>query len=123
MPVEMTQTEYILLERGDTFVTTLKFTDKKTNEDINITNYVVRFTAKISIDDSDDDAVIKKDITVHSNPTQGETILTLESADTDLDGKFLYDIQIQDTSVTPNKVDTILKGIVEFSKDVTRRTT
>jgi len=116
-------TEYLLVRRGDTFRITLQFTDKITGDVIDITDCIIRFTVKSSVNDLDSAAVIKKDITVHTNPTAGETVLTLTSTDTNLNGKYLYDVQFEDPSVSPKDVFTILSGIIEFSKDITIRTT
>lgn len=64
---------------------------------IDITGYEFLFTVKRSIDDSDDDAIIKKVITTHSNPTAGATEITIDSADSDnLSGKYVYDYQMID---------------------------
>jgi hypothetical protein len=113
--------ENLSLKRGDTWRRTLLFTDDK-GAAINITNWIIRFTVKESIDDTDTVAKIKKDITVHTNPTGGESLLVLTSTDTNLTGKFLYDIQVEDPNVTPKEVTTILNGTIEFIKDITTRT-
>jgi len=114
--------EQLVLKRGDTYRRTLVFTNADTGEPINLTGKIIRFTVKEKIDDADTAAKIKKDITVHTNPTQGETVLVLSSTDTNLAGKYLFDIQYEDPSVSPKDVITILDGTIEFIKDITTRT-
>lgn len=65
---------------------------------INITGYTVWFTVKSIAGDSDANAVLAKTITSHSDPTNGETYITLSNTETDLEGTFFYDIKYKDGS-------------------------
>ena len=86
-----------------------------------ITGWTVFFTLKKRIDDDDDDAALKKDITVHTNPTQGRTDVNLSAAETDaLTGLYHYDIQSKDGA---GEIKTVIKGEINFIKDISRRTT
>lgn len=112
--------EKIRLTRGDDRTKILKFKDSSDNP-IDITGWIVFFTVKKSYLDSDDDALIKKDITSHSDPSNGKTRLVIEASDTDdMDnGKYYYDIQVKKGD---GKINTVLNDILELSYDVTRRT-
>jgi len=84
-----------------------------------ITNWTVYVTVKRSHDDSDDDAVISKDITNHTLPTDGETDFTFTASETqNLQGPYVYDIQVKkgDGSIT-----TVVEGTVKFVEGVTTR--
>lgn len=71
---------------------------------VDITGYTFLFTVKEKISDTDTNAIIKKKITTHSDPTNGKTQITIDSADTvDKSGKYLYDYQWVDTA-TKRKV-------------------
>ena len=66
---------------------------------LDITGHTFLFTVKNKLNDSDDNAIIKKVITSHSDPTNGITEITLEPADTnDKAGNYFYDYQWLDTS-------------------------
>jgi len=85
----------------------------------NLTGKTVRFTIKRSIDlnnTNDEDALILKDITVHSNPSNGETMLTLTGNDMKFinEGVYYADFRI----LEDNKNTEMLKVIV--SKVVTK---
>ncbi len=110
--------------RGDDYSSTITFTDQS-GEPINITGYTVFFTVKrkgtLKGSDTDTQAIIAKTITVHSDPTEGQTTLTLTNTETTIlpTGSFVADIQIKDDS-----------GLIASSQvfsfrvlpDVTRRT-
>ena len=71
---------------------------------VDITGYTFLFTVKEKISDTDANAIIQKEITSHSDPTNGITQIALDSADTkDLSGKYLYDYQWKDDA-TKRKV-------------------
>lgn len=108
--------------QGNDEAITVKFTDED-GLAINITGCKVYFTMKKRPDDSADDstAVIKKDITSHTNPTGGETTIDLARADTEnLEArKYYYDIQIKDTN---DKISSSRYGIIEVIEDISNRT-
>lgn len=115
MSISTTELE---IKRGDSKSYTLYFKDEN-NVAIDITGYTVFFTVKLELDDSDDDAVIQKTITVHSSPTEGVTVIELSPTDTNLTGNYIFDIQIKNVSA---EIQTIMEGNISFSKDVTQRT-
>lgn len=68
---------------------------------VDITGYTFLFTVKSKISDSDANAIIKKEITSHSDPTNGVTEIVLVETDTqDLSGVYLYDYQRLDASAS-----------------------
>lgn len=99
--------------RGDTFSLPINFGQ-------DITGWIMYLTLKKSIDDLDADAVISKDISVHTTPSTGATLVTITAAETaNLLGTYVYDIQYKDTS---GNIATLIEGTIQFDKDVTRRT-
>jgi len=106
-------------KRGDTVTLQLTFTDAN-GDAIDITNYTVFFTLKNNRSDEDADAVITKDITNHSDPTNGITTITLSAAETaDLLGCYWYDIQYKTGA---GVIKTVVIGTYIFEEDVTIRT-
>lgn len=105
--------------RGDDVSITIKFTDSDGNP-IDLTGATVYFTAKNNLSDADNDAVLSADITSHSNPTNGETVLTF--ADTDTDGltvkSYYYDLQLKTAA---GKISSVKAGKLNILEDVTRR--
>lgn len=66
---------------------------------LDITGYTFLFTVKNKLNDSDDNALIYKEITSHSDPTNGVTEITLVPADTaDKAGNYFYDYQWTDNA-------------------------
>ena len=109
------------LPRGDDQIFALEFTENGAIKDI--TGWTIYFTLKKNIDDADASAVLKKDMTTHTDPTNGKTEIPLLNTETDtLEGIYYYDIQYKDVS-TPPVVKTVLSGTMNFIKDVTRRKT
>lgn len=105
--------------RGDDQVLSLEFTENGAVKDI--TGWTIYFTLKKNIDDADTAAVLKKDTTTHTDPTNGKTEISLLNTETDvLEGLYFYDIQYKDVA-TPALVKTVLNGTMNFMKDVTRR--
>jgi len=104
--------------RGDDYPIPLSFTKNGVVEDI--TGWKIYFTAKYHDTDSDDEAVIKMDITEHSDPTNGKTLIFLTNGETgDIKaGKYVYDIQYKKANGT---VKTIMKGKFKVLQDVTER--
>lgn len=107
------------IKRGDseTFIIQLRDEDEAC---IDITGWIIFFTVKQNLDQTDNDAKIKKNITIHTDPINGKTEIPISSSDTtNLLGNYIYDIQIKDTG---GNIKTILEGIFTVSKDVSRRT-
>ena len=85
---------------------------------INITGYTFYMMVKEDIDDEDYDAKIDKTVTSHTDPTNGETMISLSSSDTTLPPtsptqKYVYDIIMRDTS---NNDTTLLSGVFTIQK-------
>ena len=85
---------------------------------IDITGYIFYMMVKEDIDDDDDDAKIDKTVTTHTDPTNGETTISLSSSDTTLPPssptqKYVYDIIMRDTS---DKDTTLLDGVFTIQK-------
>lgn len=68
---------------------------------VNLTGATVYFTVKEEADDvaSDTTALIKKDVTSHTDPTHGITTVVLTPTDTNVTpGKYGYDIKLKKAS-------------------------
>lgn len=66
---------------------------------VDITGYTFLFVVKSNICDADADAIIKKEITSHQDPTNGVTQIPINEADTEnLSGKYTYDYQWSSTA-------------------------
>lgn len=110
----------IEIVRGDSELLEVVIEDEETGLPINITGYTIYFTVNKTKDASnDDDAVIKKDITSHVDPTHGITDIVLDGTDTNLaPGKYHYDVQYKDTD---DNVKTVIIGNIIVIQDVTKR--
>lgn len=65
---------------------------------VDLTGATVYFTVKSApdADSADTTALIKKDVTVHTNPTAGQTTILLTPTDTDVTpGDYGYDIKLK----------------------------
>lgn len=65
---------------------------------VDLTGATVYFTVKptFDTDESDTSAIIKKDVTSHTDPTNGLTTISLLPADTNVTpGKYGYDIKLK----------------------------
>lgn len=113
--------ERLTLQRGNMYTIPLYFDDQDGNP-IDLTGKVIYFTAKERNDFSGNDnaAVIKKDIAVHTDPTNGESVLTLTASDTTVTPK-LYkgDYRIYEAGVLKANTD---EFEVEVVYTVTERT-
>lgn len=90
---------------------------------VDITGYTVFFTVKLREDlyDTDDtNAKISKKITVHSDPTNGETTIKLTSTDTAIssNAEYYYDIQLKSSTGDISSID---RGNFVITEDVTKR--
>jgi hypothetical protein len=106
-------------KRGDTQTYTLYFCDDDgAREDI--TGWTVFFTAKIKSSDLDTAVTtIKKDVTVHTDPTNGETQIFLTSTDLANVGRYIFDVQVKTAT---GDIKTILEGNLIITQDITTRT-
>lgn len=119
----MAASSKITIVRGDDVSFTTTFTDADGSA-IDITGYTVFFTVKeakrvVDDDTSDSAAIITKDVTSHSDPTAGVTIISLTDTQTNVTpGEYVYDLQLNDGS---DGISSTESGIFEVLADVTRR--
>ena len=102
--------------RGDSYNSTLTFSNE--SGPINITGWTIYFTLKKNWLQPDSEAALQKVITQHTNPTQGQTVLTLLPADTQQLWPNDYDFDIQACD-TEGNVYTVLRGKFTLDYDVT----
>ena len=88
---------------------------KKNGVAENITGWTIYFTCKTNMKDSDNNAKIKKDITAHSDPINGKTLIELSTTDTDLIGSYYYSIDYKDDD---DNVGILFTGRIRFIKPV-----
>ena len=98
----------------------LQFNDS-TGSAIDITGWTVRFTVKdkSDLDNNDTKAVIKKDVTSHSDPTNGQTSVTLTDTDTSIEPQ-LYKYDIKFETATGSET-TFIEGDFKVLSGVTNR--
>lgn len=99
----------------------IKVNFTENGEPVDITGITLLFTvkAKCDINSSDDeDALIQKNITEHTDPTQGETEIILDNTDTDIPaGNYLWDLRILDgDTITQTQRDEL-----EIIEPITKR--
>jgi len=86
---------------------------------VDITGSTVFFTVKPTISTTDASATLKKDVTSHTNPSGGETEITLTSTDTSsLLGNYIYSIKIK---LSTGLIYTLAEGTITFMQEVTTR--
>ena len=86
----------------------------------NITGYTILFTVKKQCDLAKDDtfALISKDVTTHTDPTQGKSQLILTNEDTDIDqGNYYWDIRL----IKDGTISQTSRGEIEITQTVTKR--
>lgn len=108
--------------RGDAYKLKLTITDGETPVDLS--GCLVFYTLKAEVDNDLEDsaAIIRKDVSEHSDPENGMTEIMIDGADTDglVPGeKYVHDVQIVSAAGKPW---TPLYGKVKCAPDVTRRT-
>lgn len=80
------------------------------DSDFDLTGCTVSMTVKRRVEDTDDKALISKDVTVHTDATAGLTQIVLTSSDTNKQAdNYVYDFQIK---MANNSIQTL--GIGEF---------
>jgi|DewCreStandDraft_4_1066084.scaffolds.fasta_scaffold03282_17 hypothetical protein len=110
----------VKIQKGTIFKANITF--KANRVPINLTGKTVFFTVKQLNDNSGDDdlALIKKTITVHSDPTNGKTVLELSATDTDINiSKYKADFKIFESGSLNSNSDQFIIEIVDV---VTKRT-
>jgi len=88
---------------------------KKDGVATDITGWTVYMTVKKNMEDLDASAVIDKKITSHSDATNGQTQIELESTDTDLTGSYYYSIDYLDDD---SNQGVLFKGRINFVDSV-----
>jgi hypothetical protein len=104
--------------RGDDKFYILTFTDDDTGDPIDITGWTVKFTVKEDLDDTDANAIIKKEVTSHFDAANGKTKVQLTHDDTDQAIRnYYYDIQVKTAA---DEVFTIMAGLLVVKQDITQ---
>lgn len=112
-----TKYQDLLITQKTTHAYELIFSKDGTAEPI--TGWTIYLTVKTFINDTDDNAILKKDITTHNDPTNGITTINLSAEDTNLPTKnYWYDIRYKDTN---NNEGVIAHGRMRISEAVTKR--
>lgn len=94
--------------------------EQSNGEPLDITGYTIFFTVKAMASAEDSTAIIQKNITEHTDPTEGESLITLTSTDTDQTaGEYWYDVQIKSPS---GNITSCEAGKFEILQDITKRT-
>jgi hypothetical protein len=108
----------IEIYQGDDATFALNITENK--QPVDITGWKVYFTVKKHYADPDEDAIFKKDVIEHTDPTQGKTEISLTTEETSAAalGNYYYDVQIKDNS---DKFQTLVSGRFRIQPQVTRR--
>jgi hypothetical protein len=108
--------------RGNTRVLNLNFTED--GSAIDITGYTVWFTvrekvAKTSVTTDTDAVIAKKQLPAElTDPTNGKTVITLSSTDTDIEpNNYIYDVQLKSDG---GSIYSTSRGVFTVSGDVTR---
>ena len=96
-------TSDIRVQKGNPYVRNIKFLNKSDGSPMSLVDRTVFFTVKHLTDyaDNDDGAIIKKDITVHTDAAGGETQLALTAAqNTNTPGKYKCDFRVYELDDT-----------------------
>jgi hypothetical protein len=105
--------------RGDDVSLNLHFIDSD-GVDVDITNHKVYFTVKRKLSDTDAHALISVDVTNHTFPATGHTVVNLPNANTDdlPEGTYYYDMQLKDQD---SLISSTKRGVFNVLEDVTKR--
>ena len=105
--------------RGDDFGVRLEFTNDSDGTAIPITGWEIFFTIKNKKTDTDDQAIIQKNVTAFFDAPGGIALVTLTNLETaNLHGSYFYDFQYKDSA---GAIQTIVSGTITFLTDITRR--
>ena len=94
----------------------LNFTKDGVTTDI--TDWTIYFTVKEKKSDTDDNAKIKYDITIHQDATNGKTLIDLTQDDTNRTGNYYYSIDYKDDE---DNVGVLYYGRILFLEKVAQR--
>ena len=120
----MATTSNLKIKRGDDKYYALTFT-YDSGSTIDISDWIIFFTVKKDMDDSDDDAVIKQNIGTGqdydpSDPTNGVSRIHLTDSNTSIDIRnYYYDVQVKKSN---GDILTILEGSFTVTPDISNRT-
>jgi hypothetical protein len=106
----------LTIQKGNLYTATITFTDS-TGAAYDLTGKTVFFTAKKKNDNLADDslAVITEDITVHTDPTNGITTLSLSTTQTDVPlGCYKCDFRIYQAGVLQNNTVTFYADVIDI---------
>jgi hypothetical protein len=109
----------IKLKRGLPYSKSLTFKDNADNP-LDLTGRTIYYSIKRMVDnaDTDEDALITKSITSHTNPAAGTSVLTLIETDTDIyPGIYKCDMKVYGAGINAN-TDTFY---IEIERPVTER--
>lgn len=108
----------ISLVKGDSETVSVYL--KENEEAVDITGWKFYFTAKENYSDTDDDAVLKQDVSDFETPTGGWVTFSFTRAETDAvePGQYYYDIVAKDTE---SKIKTLVSGVLTIKSRVTQR--
>lgn len=109
------------IQKGNPSSLIVTITDDNGNA-LNLTGRTVFFTVKRKNDysDDDEDAVISKEVTEHTDPTNGKTAISLTATQTDVDrGIYKADIRVYGEGLQRNTE----QFYVEIIEVITIRTT
>ena len=114
-------TNDISVYQGDDYDITVTFTDSD-DVAIDVSSYVIFFTVKKNLSDTDEAASIKTDQTI-GDGSSGIVTISLVPSDTSslAAGNYHYDIQWKVTGTS--KIKTVIKGDFILLEEVTTRTT
>lgn len=104
--------------KGDTYSIDLTI-ETALGEIVDLTGATVFFTVKRNIQDTDSQALINKTVTSHTNPTLGQTSISLNASDVAYVGEFYYDIKVKFSS---NIISSVLTDKFILVDHVTIRT-
>ena len=107
----------ITMVRGDDKLFELTFT--KGGTALDISGWTIYFTVKDRLALEDAEAILARDITVHSDPTHGKTQLTITHDESEgLPDMALYDIRSKDGE---GQITTLLIGRIYAINSITQR--
>ena len=118
------------MKRGDTKVWNITVADPSSNQPMNLTAMLLRFTAKRNYTDDDSKAVLQVSSTpnkyggiVTTLPTLGQATITILPAATvalaGVEYRLLYDLQVTNSSDF-TQVTTIAEGLLIITPDVSQ---
>jgi hypothetical protein len=104
--------------RGDTGLLAVEVADDD-GAPLDLTGGTLFLTVKNAVGDADEAAVLRKEVTQHSDAAAGKSAFTLAAGDNATAGVRVYDIQLVDAE---ERVLTLVGGLWRVVSDVTTRT-